>query len=147
MHIPFLSVALALTLAAFTTARSGHADLSLEARDYIDELTTRETLNDLSTRELMNELSDRLSQRSRVLKQCMFCKVRMYEPVRMLPYFKLMTAAVIDWLLGHALQRDPCYSGKSGEYWKKKGKDSNACVLITPQGAPDIYGPNSVFGN
>ncbi|KAF6759135.1 hypothetical protein DFP72DRAFT_149111 [Ephemerocybe angulata] len=109
MHIPFLSVALALTLAAFATARSGHADLSLEACDYINELITRETLSDLSMRELLNELSGRRSQRSSgELKQCIFCKVRMYEP------------------------RDPCYSGKSGEYWKKKGKDSNACVLITP---------------
>ncbi|KAF6759136.1 hypothetical protein DFP72DRAFT_1064102 [Ephemerocybe angulata] len=57
MHIPFLSVALALTLAAFATARSGHAELSLEARDYIDELTTREVLAELSTRELLDELS------------------------------------------------------------------------------------------
>ncbi|KAF6759140.1 hypothetical protein DFP72DRAFT_885786, partial [Ephemerocybe angulata] len=69
MHLSFVSVALALTLAAFATARSGHADLSLEARDYIDELTTRETLNELSTRELLDELSDRLARRG----GCMYC--------------------------------------------------------------------------
>ncbi|KAF6749466.1 hypothetical protein DFP72DRAFT_913524 [Ephemerocybe angulata] len=77
MQLSFVSVALALTLAAFATARSGHADLSLEARDYIDELTTREVLNELSTRELLDVLSDRLNRRSgqgQLIEKCIYCK-------------------------------------------------------------------------
>ncbi|KAF5340711.1 hypothetical protein D9611_007332 [Ephemerocybe angulata] len=87
MHIPFLSVALALTLAAFATAHSSHADLSLEARDYIDELTTREVLAEVSTRELLDELSARGPR-----AKCKWCKseVQLYPcPIKRKSGFRL----------------------------------------------------------
>ncbi|KAF6759139.1 hypothetical protein DFP72DRAFT_1043271 [Ephemerocybe angulata] len=83
MQLSFVSVALAL--AAFATARSGHADLSLEARDYIDELTTREVLTELSTRELLDALSVRLNRRDslyKLVEKCVYCNkkgVKSYE--------------------------------------------------------------------
>ncbi|KAF6740981.1 hypothetical protein DFP72DRAFT_947902 [Ephemerocybe angulata] len=63
-------VPLVLAFASFTSAHSSGSDLSLEAREYIDELTAREILSEVSTRELLDHLSARLERRGGICTKC-----------------------------------------------------------------------------
>ncbi|KAF6746496.1 hypothetical protein DFP72DRAFT_1076344 [Ephemerocybe angulata] len=63
---------------------NAHQDHTVEAREYVDELTAREEaynalerrelFADISTRELIDELSDRLERRTKSW-MCAYCKI------------------------------------------------------------------------
>ncbi|KAF5335285.1 hypothetical protein D9611_011742 [Ephemerocybe angulata] len=82
MRVSILSIfSLTLALANFVSA---HSDDTLNAREYVDDLSVRETsadvLADISTRDLISELSDRLERRGGELLKCPHCPRQFVNP-------------------------------------------------------------------